>query len=106
MNAVKTIAQGFVILTLGPVLLVWTAVITMFTVCCWGQDDVGCPIAPPVITVPIHCLFGQWLWKKASSGVFSYADSTKKSLAALSSLVRKADYTKKGPAVLFPYPRA
>jgi hypothetical protein len=35
-------------------------VITMFTVCCWGQDDVGCPIAPPVITVPIHCLFGQW----------------------------------------------
>ena len=60
MNALKTIAQGFVILTLGPVLLVWTAVITMFTVCCWGQDDVGCPIAPPVITGPIHCLFGQW----------------------------------------------
>ena len=54
------LAQGFVILTVGPVVFAYTLVATLFTICFWKEDDVGCPVAPPFISGPLICIFGSW----------------------------------------------
>jgi hypothetical protein len=59
-NAAKTFAQGFVILTIGPVMLAVIIPVSLLTIGCWREDNQGYPVPPAIISAPLACLFGTW----------------------------------------------
>jgi hypothetical protein len=59
-SSLTTIAQGVVIFALAPLVIPYLAITVGFTVCFWREDDLGCPIPPPFVSVPINLLFKPW----------------------------------------------